>query len=321
MFRKLLIPLDGSALAEQALVTGTAIARGADATIDLVLVHDLAPFENIRQGPWGAPQWDEAHQYLTTVAAELGAGANVCATHGLRGGEPVELICERAAEVEADLIVMTSHGRTGLRRAWFGSVADGVMRSAKIPVLILRAHAGPADALAAQRRFKRILVPFDGTSTAIFPFAASLAACSGAELTLLRVVVPIPEIAMAAGVPYAYVNAVVDDVATQRCVEEAERHLADIARALSDETGVCVHSRVIVDQSVANAIIDQAVAYDADVVAMTTQSGPVARFFLGSIADKVVRGADRSVLLYRAAAGADLAASLSAEQASIANAG
>src|SRR3954470_4384973 len=137
MFTKILVPLDRSALAEQALGRAAAIARASHATIDVVLVHQPLPAAGWSDLPANADMWGDEHTYLETVARELSSGAGIPATHAMLRGNPVEMICMHAKDVRTDLIVMTSHGRTGLSRAWMGSVADGVLRHSSLPVLML----------------------------------------------------------------------------------------------------------------------------------------------------------------------------------------
>ena len=299
MFTRIVVPLDGSPLAEQALGPATAIARTRGASLDLILVHAPFPLQNLHNIPWGGAQWDAADRYLASLASEIRSGADVCASHCLRKGEPARLICERAADVDADLIVMTSHGRTGLSRVWFGSVADGVMRHAEIPVLIVRPVARKPHDNPARHLFKHVLVPLDGSSEAILPSAIELAKCGDARMTLLRVVQPIPLISLDLGTPYPALDAARDADATKSIADTTRHHLHELSQRLRDETGLQVDSRVIVDLSVATSIVELARAEDMDLIAMASHSGPVSRFFLGSVADKVVRAANIPVLLYK----------------------
>ena len=96
----------------------------------------------------------------------------------------------RAREIDADLIVMTSHGRTGLSRMWLGSVADGLIRHSRVPVLLLRPIDAAAPRPFAHGLYKHILVPFDGSAASeeVLPAALALAKCGSARISLLRVV-------------------------------------------------------------------------------------------------------------------------------------
>lgn len=298
MFTRILIPLDGSALAEQALGRAADIARAGRGSLDLVLVHPPIALEQLRTGPWGPADWDAAHRYLEGIANEIATGAGVGVTHALRKGEPVHHICAHADEINADLIVMMSHGRTGFSRLWFGSVADGVMRHANVPVLVLRPVDDAKQRAVARRPFTHVLIPLDGRSTGIVPHAIALAQCAGARMTLLRVVQPIPQITVEAGVPYASMAAIMDVPATTELANTVKQQLREEASRLGTETGLPVDSHVVIEASVSAAIIDFARAAAVDVIAMATHTGVVGRVFLGSVADKVARGADVPVLLY-----------------------
>jgi nucleotide-binding universal stress UspA family protein len=211
------------------------------------------------------------------------------------------MICRRIGDVHADVVVMASHGRTGLSRAWLGSVADGVLRHSTVPVLMLRPIEGKTRRDAAHHLFKRILVPVDGSalSTEVFAAGTSLAKCSGARVWLLRVFQPIPLISTEAGVPYAYVPTLIDDPATKRVADEAKDQLHEIARRLHEESGAEIDPQMIIEPRVAPAILDFARAHEIDVIAMSTHGRGMSRFLLGSVADKVLRGSGLPMLLYR----------------------
>lgn len=301
MFRKLLVPLDRSPLAEQAVGQAAAIARASHAGIDVVLVHQPFPFVGFGDAPWNEGQVNDEHKYLETIAEELASGASVPATHSVMHGEAVEMICRRAADVDADLIVMTTHGRTGLSRAWLGSIADGVLRRSATPVLMLRPVDTKKRLAAAHHAFKRVLVPLDGSALAldILSSAAALARSTGARLILLRVVKPVPVILIDAGLPFVYPPPIPDDIATGRFVDEAKQHMADVARSLADQGIAGVETHVVVDELVAHAIIAFARAHEADLIAMSTHGRGMSRVVLGSVADKVLRGSGLPLLLRR----------------------
>ena len=144
MFRKLLVPLDRSSLAEEAIGQAASVARESGASIDLVLVHEPFPVRRFADLPWEGDSSAE-QKYLESIAAELGSGAHVTATCAVLRGAPGDMIGRRARDIGADLIVMTSHGRTGFSRTWLGSVADAVMRKSAIPVLMLRPEQGTTN--------------------------------------------------------------------------------------------------------------------------------------------------------------------------------
>jgi nucleotide-binding universal stress UspA family protein len=300
MFRQLLVPLDRSALAEQALGQAAAIARASHAAMDVVLVHEPLPFAGFADAPWNAERWNDECEYLETIVRELVSGAAVAVSHDVMRGGVVEMISQRAHDVDADLIVMTSHGRTGLSRMWLGSVADGVIRRSSVPVLLLR-PVEDGNRRAAAQVFKKILVPLDGSSVGAdaLPSAQALAHSSGARLVLLRVVQPVPMIIVDAGMSFAYPPPVTDAVLTDRLADEAKQEVAEFARRAREEGGVEIESHVIVGASVAQSIVDFAHGHGIDAIAMSTHGRGASRLLMGSIADKVLRASDLPMLMRR----------------------
>jgi Universal stress protein UspA and related nucleotide-binding proteins len=318
MFRKILVPLDRSPLAEQAVGQAVAIAKRSDAGIDLVLVHEPAPIDGLTDDEWYGRQWKDELAYLGSIASEIEVGSNVVATFAAPEGDAVDEICRRAVEVDADLIVITSHGRTGLSRAWLGSVADGVMRHAKMPVLMLRPVEGKAGRRIASGVFKHLLITLDGSSLSeeILSPALALAKAEGARVTLLRVIPPVPMVLPDAGLIASYSSAIPDTGATQALVDEAKIHLKILAEKVAAQDFE-VHAHVMVSSHVATAIIDFSVTHGVDLVALSTHGRGTSRFVMGSVADKVIRASRLPVLLQRPV-GVRNAERLAADQASVA---
>jgi len=304
MFKKILVPLDQSALAEQALGTAQAIARASHGEISLVLAHRMPPYDGDLAASWSDVRDPEEAVYIRRISDEVSRGSRVVAGGTIASGKPVETICRRAHEIGADLIVMTSHGRTGFSRAWLGSVADGVVRAACTPVLMLRA-VGDATALSHGRAtplFHRILVPLDGsaTSASVLPAAAAMAQCSNATLVLLRVVAPVPFYVFDPQIP-AYPTAVEDPDATKHLACDAEDALTSLAARLEREYSINTETAVEVSADTARAIFQWAKASNADLIAMTTHGRGASRLVIGSVTDKVLRAADLPMLLHHPA--------------------
>ena len=152
MFSTIVVPLDGSETAAQALPVATEMAKRFASRVHLIQIVDtgsasLALGANAAAGALTDPaaitgevneQVALANAYLTAVADQF-AEQGVTADFTIEDGPPAEDIIAAAAGQGADLIVMCSHGRTGLRRLLHGSVAQDVMRNAPMPVLIVRA--------------------------------------------------------------------------------------------------------------------------------------------------------------------------------------
>ena len=302
MFTKILVPLDRSTLAEQAVGRAAAIARAYDASIDLILVHEPFATSLFVNPASETDTLDGEQRYIERMAAEICAGSSLTVTAGVHRGAAPDVICDRAREVGADLIVMTSHGRTGLGRMWLGSVADAVVRNSPIPVLVLRPIDGVSAKRAAHHLFKHILIPLDGSALAadIFPTATAIAQAGGAKITLLRVITPVPSItAVDATIPLAYTPIIPDEVATAHLAGEVAAELDEIAHRLKEQGHVAVKAEVVVEEHAAQAIIKYARANDVDLVAMCTHGRGASRLLVGSVADKVLRGSGLPVLLHR----------------------
>jgi nucleotide-binding universal stress UspA family protein len=143
MYKRVLVPLDGSLVAEGIIPFIMEIAGPLD--LQVVLLRVLVPVppmavEGTRQVVIEdcAKHRAEADEYLAALAGELRA-KGVRVTKDVRRGEPVAEILAGAREAEADLIAMTTHGRSGLGRLLFGSVAEAVLRQAEVPVFLMRA--------------------------------------------------------------------------------------------------------------------------------------------------------------------------------------
>jgi nucleotide-binding universal stress UspA family protein len=303
MFHKVLVPLDRSSFAEQALGQAAAIARASNGDLDLVVVHEPLPFDGFGDAPWNAEQWKAEEAYLQSIANELSTGTSVPVTCAVVRGQRVDAICKRAWDIQADLIVMTSHGRTGINRAWLGSAADGVIRHAAMPVLMLRPAEGNVAPLTERHLFKHVLVPLDGSALAkeALPPAIALATCNDATITLLRVVPPVPAITIDAGLPFVYPSPVAtpDDVATGGLVAAAQRELAALAKDLAEQGVPKVDTEVVVAGQTARAIIEFAGGHGVDVITMSTHGRGASRLLLGSVADKVIRACGLPVLVHR----------------------
>lgn len=305
MYRQLLVPLDGSAFAEQALPLAGAILRRNEATLTLVRVHRPIVYDTELGAPrWDIDQRDLESEYLARVAARMHEAFGVAVSTALLEEPVVGAICAYAADRAADLVIMSTHGRTGFSRAWMGSVADGVVRQAAVPVLLLR----PDDESSvwdlpdnADRQFERLLLPLDGSrlSEAIVGHTVRLARAFESEIVLLRVIEPVVTSAPEYPISYPVPVTLIDGKATDQVMDAARAYLSGKAAHLRHLHGLRVTVDVKLYEHAAPAIIDAAKAHDADLIAMSTHGRGASRLFVGSVADKVIRGGPRAVLLYR----------------------
>ncbi len=142
MYKRILVPLDGSAFAEAILphVRELALCTGAEIVLLRVAVrwmYDYAAPVPLSAGVLPEESDQESAAYLERVAGEL-REMGVRVTTEVCAGPVAETILEYAEGIHADLIAMSTHGRSGLARWFIGSVADKVVRAAKLPVLLAR---------------------------------------------------------------------------------------------------------------------------------------------------------------------------------------
>jgi nucleotide-binding universal stress UspA family protein len=145
-FKKILIPLDGSILAEHAI--GTAAALAADgATVMLVRAAEAHSLPGVDPTEMQVDVVREAEEYLARVTARLERDGVKNVQTSVWYGPPASAIVEAAQMRGADLIVMSTHGRSGLGRLILGSVAESVLRSTTTPILLVRASEAPVEAM------------------------------------------------------------------------------------------------------------------------------------------------------------------------------
>lgn len=139
--------------------------------------------------------------YLASVAERVASQPGVHVTTALLHGAVGEAVVAHAAEIAADLVVMTTHGRGGLSRLWLGSVAEHVIREASRPVLLVRPGEAPSGSIAGpvtRQDFRRVLVALDGSSLAETVLEPAMDAVgSETEWVLVRVIEPITAISLA----------------------------------------------------------------------------------------------------------------------------
>lgn len=297
MFEHIVVPLDGTPLAEQALAPALSLGRERDAHLHLAtVVRTPRPeFSELTPGFSDSPAEGD---YLESVAARVrDAGVSNVSTARLSSDNIVDALEAHRKELGAGLTVICTHGRGNIKRAWLGSVADGLVRTSDAPVLLVRA-APEGEARASEIRtdvsFDRVLIALDGShfSRQAFDPARQLARGSATEFVLARII-------ESSGSPSASKGAEVTDERLQKARTLAAAKL-DLEVQSFAADGDKVEAVVEFAPSVAQGILDLAESRDADVIVIAThgRSG-IQRLMLGSVADKVVRGADLPVLVVR----------------------
>jgi nucleotide-binding universal stress UspA family protein len=301
MSKRIVVPLDGSVFAEHALPIAARLARAAGAQLHLVQVHETAlGFYANRMATFDA-RWDET---LRTQEAEyLRSAANRCALHEgvvartelLEGAVPAA-ISRFAVDLDAALLVMTTHGRGGISRAWVGSVANALVRRAEVPVLLIRPHREQVT-WESSTPLHHMLIPLDGSplSESVIDHALAIGQLTDASFTLLRVVPPVPALG-AFDSPLVFVE---HGATPAESLAEATRYLENIAEPLRAH-GLRVNVDTVVHSTPALAIQDYAATSAIDSIAMATHGrGGWSRVALGSVADRVTRETMLPILLVR----------------------
>jgi nucleotide-binding universal stress UspA family protein len=296
MYTKILVPLDGSPFAESALPPALSLSRRTGADLHILVVDEVLP-------PVVPEGWTEAaREWHLSYLEEVGSGAQgqtggKVTTH-LRTGHVVEEIVAETREQEVDLVVMASHGRGGLSRAWMGSVADGFIHRSDRPVLLVRPRDEDPPDPGKDWSVSKVLVTLDGTATseAVLDHASELGRIFGASLFLVRVV-PLPKGFKS---PYPPHLIEMNRTTLKQARAESTDYLLEHVNHLQAR-GLTAEMTVVEAGQAAHGILSTADGAHCDLIAMATHGRTgVSRVFLGSTADKVVRGAPTPLLLIHA---------------------
>jgi nucleotide-binding universal stress UspA family protein len=304
MSNPILVPLDGSELAEEALPLATALAVRWHEPLHLLLVHQSTSiFIAPEAGPSSLLALDEEvrrnlQRYLTSTAERVAAQCGATVIPVLLDGPVVPALAEYATSHVARLVVMTTHGRGGVSRMFLGSVADRLIRLISCPAIL----ATPGAAARAHRvdERHRVVIPLDGSRLAESIIDKVLAIYSPRDVVLeLLSVVPIPALGGAPLAPGTW-----RPEAVEASVAAADDYLRTVAARLR-ELDVTVETGVVVDEQVARAAVRHAEDRHADLIAVATRGlAGIERAVIGSVADKVVRSAGIPVLAWNPLPGA-----------------
>ena len=189
MLRKLLVPLDGSALSERALPYAAELARAAGASLTLVRTADVHPRLHLGLAHL-LPE--DPLSYLNMHADPLRT-CGVVVDAAVAPGEPPRALMSEIERRQPDLVVMSTHARSGFDRLVHGSVTDTVVSHVGCPVMLVPAQAGSGASAAPRLAAKRVVVPLDGSrfSEAALPVAVDLARALGSEVLLVQAIIPL----------------------------------------------------------------------------------------------------------------------------------
>jgi nucleotide-binding universal stress UspA family protein len=265
MFKHILVPLDGSKLAECVLPHVVAVANAfeADVTLLQVLERERAPSEQGFVDPLGWYMGSaEAQAYLDGIAAriqELGLRAETA----VREGRAAQQIIGFARRKEADLLVLSSHGRSGLSGWNVSGVVQKTIMRAYVPVMIVRAYQ-PVSADLDGVRYGRIVIPLDGSRRAecVLPLATTIARSHGSELMLVHVMREVK-------IPYLGAPRPEDDELVQQVMNRAKAEASNYLDRLKPRVDARAQTYLLVGDSAACALHELIEQKDASLVILS----------------------------------------------------
>jgi len=300
MYRIIMVPTDGSGFDREAIRVALRIAEKTEAKVRLVRVFSTGSFFGIAAAAEGTAiaadvvrsERDKALSELYALAAECRNVSDADITVDLHAGPVTDVLESYARRLDVDLIVMSTHGRSGISRLSLGSVTDSLIRHTTIPVLVVKPPTSYLNPSVGEP-FKRIVVPLDGSTLAeqILARAMTLAKLEDAEITLLHVLTP-----------KSYSEGDIRNPSSswlEEEISEAQEYLLRIAKKLRGN-GVPIATDIVISDNVANAIGDFAGREKADLIAIATHGrGGLARMLRGSVADAVMHSAQTSMLVLK----------------------
>jgi nucleotide-binding universal stress UspA family protein len=301
MFQRIIVPLDGSRRAERAIPVAANLARVSQGSI--VFLRVVVPQHEI--GSYGAEpavgvvpsmleiRIAEADHYLSSVATifrDYLTGIKI--ETEVETGRTASTLVSAAGFEHGDLIVLCSHGDTGLKRWVFKSVAVQAMRHSPIPVLVLNEHSSTHSLEDLVQPF-RVLVPLDGSvlaETVLDPLVQLMAALSPNGMGTLHMLSVI-DLPVLNGSMRGQIR--VDPLVSEHMCAEAERYLDVVIKRLQEEIRGNAHlsitKSIIVSSDVPGTIMQQAEEKQCDMIAMATHGrGGLIRILMGSVTERVL---------------------------------
>ncbi len=285
MFRTILLPLDGSNLAESAVASTNTLAKAFDARLLLLRVLEKTAQNGCSQ-PTDPLDWRmckvEAKSYLDNLVAlfhQEGTEAEAM----LLDGDPAQHIVKLVSERNIGLVVLSSHGHSGLTSWNHGSVIRKVIARSQSSVMIVRAYREREES-GISAFYRRILVPLDGSKRAecVLQPAAALARFCGGQLLLVHVAAP-PEM------PRLKVPTQEDLQLAARIVERNQEEMEKLLEQLKSRLRVSCETRILSGDHVAATLHEFAREEKIDLVALSAHgySGK-AKWPYGSIASTFI---------------------------------
>ena len=291
MFKRILVPLDGSELGELALPYAGELAGALSSEVALIFVCDTARC-----------QYRHEHQvYVEKIAQQVEGhieerGPKTTVTPVVLDGHPAAAIIDYAEKNDISLIVMATHGRSGIMSWAMGSVADKILYAVNMPVLLVRASVPTPSGDKEGQILSRILVPLDGSEAgeAALPYVRELTEKLKLEVILFQVIAPGQHVHSVGGLSYF----LFPEQQVESMKASAEQYLGGVSGRFAG-TKAAVRSEMRLGDPAAE-IIKFAGETDACLVAMATHGhSGVKRWTFGSVTHKVLHNGNTPLLLVR----------------------
>ncbi|MCX6006729.1 MAG: universal stress protein [Chloroflexi bacterium] len=296
MYEKILLPLDGSELAEEALPYAEKLAGRLGSEIILTHVSELDtdPHED-KHRSYLQKMVEVTKEGASTYHDKPGNGPTIEVKSVILSGQPAEKIVEYAENENIGLIVMATHGQSGIQRWAIGSVADKVVRATTRPVILIRAKSARPD-VRVKGILNKVLVPLDGSKEgeAIIPYIEELASRFKLKVILIQIL------------PNGYDAGYLYIPLSEKQMESDRAHAIDYLNNIGarlKEKGIVVEEGLGIGSrsgNMAEQIIQFADEAQVEFLAMTThgRSG-VGRWAFGSVAERVLQSGNTPLLLVR----------------------
>jgi nucleotide-binding universal stress UspA family protein len=295
MFKHILVPLDGSKLAEAAVPVAASLAQTLHAPVTLLhIIEQDAPQEIHKERH--ITQADEASAYLEEVAkrdfparAKVDTHVHTAAVKDI----PQSIVEHALMEFQPDLIIMCTHGSGGMRDLLYGSIAQQVVAQGSTPLLIIK----PEAETAAIFKLENILVPLDigPVHDASLPLTQELARAYKSNIHLLTVIPTFGTITgetAAAGSLLPATTSVLLDIDVENAKEDLQAHMDELKRSGSQVTAEVARG------DPATEIVNISEKLKADMIVLTThRKAGAAAFWARSVAPNVVRRTHIPILL------------------------
>jgi nucleotide-binding universal stress UspA family protein len=293
MIKRILVPLDGSQMAESILPLVVALAQCTSATVILLHIIEDRPPRSVHGEPH-LTTVPESERYLQELSARLLPDIKVeHHVHDVEENDVALSVAAHAGELQVDVIALCTHGRSGPRRVVWGSIAQQVLKRADVPVLIARPD------MQVPIRLTLLLLALDGTVAAevALPMTLELATACGSHIEVVRVV---PTAGTLAGDEAAVARLVpsATDAALNLEAVASATYLVEVLARLSDAGATA--SPQILRGDPAQMVAEAARKSDASIIVVAThgRSG-LGALWTGSVGANLVSSCDRPLLLVR----------------------